>query len=137
MKPVLIDAGPLIALLDRSDRNHEACRRALSEIRAPLLTVWPVVTEAAYLLGSVSAPAQDKLLEMIQQRAVGLLAQGSEDLPRMRELMRKYKDLPMDMADAALVRAAEKEGLTTVMTTDRKDFRVYRPSHLRSFQLLP
>ncbi|HAH06992.1 MAG TPA: hypothetical protein DCM05_10790 [Elusimicrobia bacterium] len=137
MKAVLVDAGPIVALLDRSDRHHEACRKALADIRAPLATVWPAVTEAAYLLSSVSPRAQTPLFEMLESGALELLPLGAADIPRMRELMEKYRDLPMDLADAALVRAAEREGLTSVLTTDQRDFSLYRPTHTRAFHLLP
>lgn len=133
---VLVDAGPLVAILDRSDRHHAACRKALEGIRGPLVTVWPAVTEAVYLLGSVSALAQRHLLEMLETGVLGLVGLDQEDVPRIKELMEKYSDLPMDLADAALVCAAEKERLGTILTVDGRDFRVYRPSHLRSFRLL-
>ena len=60
-----------------------------------------------------------------------------DDFPRMRELMRKYRDLPLDLADAALVRVAEREKVRTIFTIDRKDFSVYRPHRLGRFTLLP
>jgi predicted nucleic acid-binding protein len=61
---------------------------------------------------------------------------GREDVPRMRALMHKYRDLPMDFADAALVRVAERERLRRVFTTDRQDFSVYRPRRLGRFVIL-
>ncbi len=137
MKTILVDAGPLVALLDADDRHHRACALALEEIRAPLATVWPAVAEAAYLLGSVSSAAQDDLLGMLEGEGIGLLSLGPGDIPRIRELMAKYADLPMDLADACLVRVAERERLDTVLTIDRRDFRVYRPSHVRTFRILP
>ena len=59
------------------------------------------------------------------------------DAPRMRELMEKYRDLPMDLADAALVRVAERESLTEIFTLDRAHFRTYRPGRRRSFSIVP
>ena len=73
-------------------------------------TVWPAVTEAMYMLRSYWQ-AQEALWEMIETGAVEILPLGIDDVPRMKELMRKYRDLPMDLADAALVRAAERERL--------------------------
>lgn len=137
MPAVLVDAGPLIALLSERDRHHQACRRALAEIKGAVLTVWPALTEAAYLLSTVSSRAPDDLLEMVGSGALELVPLGLEDVPRMRELMRKYSDLPMDLADAALVRAAERERITAILTLDRRDFSLYRPSHVRTFQILP
>lgn len=133
---ILVDAGPLVALLHRDDRNHDLCVRALRSLREPLGTAWPVVTEAMYLLG-FSWRAQDALWEMIDSGALGLLALDSGDVPRMRELMRKYRDLPMDVADAALVRIAEREGIRRIFTIDRRDFGVYRPARIGRFSVIP
>src|SRR4030095_10119301 len=67
VRAVLVDAGPLVALLDRSDPDHQTCRSALTAVRDPLATVWPAVTEAMYLLGRVSWPAQDALWELLEE----------------------------------------------------------------------
>ena len=122
---ILVDAGPLVALIDADDQHHAKCVAALQTIREPLATVWPAVTEAMYLLSDVSA-AQDILWEMIERGPLQLLPLYASDVPRMRELMRKYADRPMDMADAALMRAAEREGIRKIFTIDRQDFSVYR-----------
>ena len=87
--------------------------------------MWPALTEAMYLL-SDQFRAQDALWEMVARRAVEILPLDAIDLPRIRELMRKYADRPMDLADAALVRVAEREGLRKIFTVDKKDFGVYR-----------
>jgi uncharacterized protein len=133
---VLVDAGPLVALLDRSDPNHDRCRRALRAIRDPLVTVWPAFTEAMYLL-RFSWKAQDALWEMVDSETVRVLPLNEDDIARMRELMKKYRDLPMDLADAALVRVAERDKLRRVFTLDRRDFEVYRPARLGRFSLIP
>src|SRR6266571_2713790 len=99
---ILVDAGPLVALIHADDRHHASCKEALRKVPEALGTVWPAFTEAMYLLGF------------------------SSKAPRMRDLMRKYKDLPMDLADAALVRVAEREKLPRIFTIDRRDFEVYR-----------
>lgn len=103
----------------------------------PLYTVWPVISEAVYLLNEVSPMAPMPLLKMLESGNVGLLPLGRDDVRRMRDLMEKYRDLPMDFADAALMRVAEREDLDTVFTTDKKDFRIYRPLHVKHFKLLP
>jgi hypothetical protein len=74
---------------------------------------------------------------MVESEAVALLPLDGDDVPRMAELMRKYKDLPMDLADAALVRVAERERIRHVFTLDQRDFRVYRPTGLGRLSLLP
>lgn len=136
MHAVLVDAGPLVALLDRSDPHHGACRRALRSIREPLATVWPAFTEAMYLL-SFSGEAQSALWEMLDTEALRLLPLDHTDAPRMRDLMRKYRDLPMDLADAALVRVAERERLRRIFTLDRRDFELYRPLRIGRFSIIP
>lgn len=133
---ILVDAGPLVALIDRSDPNHRACREALDAIREPLGTVWPAFTEAMYLLRS-SAQAQRTLWDMIGEKRVRLVSLDAEDSPRMRELMWKYRTLPMDLADAAIVRAAERERVRRIFTVDRRDFEIYRPNRLGRFEIVP
>jgi predicted nucleic acid-binding protein len=136
MPSVLVDAGPLVALIDRSDPHHRDCRETLAGIADPLGTVWPAFTEAMYLL-RISAQAQRALWEMLGVGGIRLVELGIDDCPRMRELMWKYRDLPMDLADAALVRVAERERIRRVFTIDRRDFEVYRPYRLGRFEILP
>ena len=122
---ILVDAGPLVALVDVSDQHHEACVRALKKIKEPLATVWPALTEAMYLLGDLPR-GQEAVWDMCERGAPRLLPLDEGDIPRIRELMRKYRDRPMDLADAALVRVAERERVRAVFTVDKKDFGVYR-----------
>lgn len=136
MHAVLVDAGPLIALLDRSDAHHDKVVTALRKIQDPLVSVWPVLVEAMYLL-SFSWQAQKALWEIFETGTVQLLPLGSDDIPQMKTLMEKYRDLPMDLADAALVRVAERQGLRRVLTLDQKDFNVYRLPRKGRFTLLP
>ena len=135
MRAVLVDAGPLVALLDRSDPDHQACRSALTTVRDPLATVWPAVTEAMYLLGRVSWPAQDALWELLEE--VKILPLEPRDTRRMRALMEKYRSLPMDLADAALVAVAEREMIRAIFTLDGRDFGVYRPARVGRFSVIP
>lgn len=136
MRAVLVDAGPLVALLDRSDNHHHEVVRALERIEDPLVSVWPVVVEAMYLL-SFSFQAQKALWEIFETGAVRLLPLDESDIPPMKSLMEKYRDLPMDMADAALVRVAEREVIRRVLTLDQRDFAVYRLARKGRFTLLP
>ncbi len=133
---MLIDTGPLVALLHADDQNHARCVKALRSLQEPFGTVWPVLTEAMYLL-NFSWEAQAALWEMIVTESVTILPLDREDAPRMRELMRKYRDLPMDMADAALVRVAERENLRRIFSLDRRGFTVYRPQKLGRFSIIP
>jgi predicted nucleic acid-binding protein len=126
----------MVALLDRADPAHDACVAALKTIRDPLLTVWPAFTEAMYLLRA-SWPAQKALWSRLETDALEIVPLDRTDAPRMRELMEKFRDLPMDLADAALVRAAERESLTRVFTLDRTHFSLYRPGRRRRFAIVP
>lgn len=136
MPAVLVDAGPLIALIDRSDPHHAACVAVVRTVRDPLVSTWPAVTEAMYLL-AFSWRAQEALWELVGSEALGIAPLDQTDAPRLRELMHKYRDLPMDLADASLVRVAERERLRRVFTLDRRHFRVYRPLRLGRFVMLP
>jgi hypothetical protein len=136
VRAVLVDTGPLVALLDRSDAHHDEVVEALRKIGDPLVSVWPVLVEAMYLL-SFSWPAQKALWEIFETGTVQILPLGEEDIPSIKDLMEKYQDLPMDLADAALVRVAEREGLRRVFTLDQRDFNVYRLPRKVRFTLLP
>lgn len=122
---ILIDAGPLVALVDAGDQHHGRCATALRHLREPMATVWPALTEAMYLLADL-AGAQEALWEMFERGAFQIVQLGASDIPRIRELMRKYANRPMDLADASLLRVAEREGIRKIFTIDRRDFSVYR-----------
>lgn len=133
---ILVDAGPLVALVDASDGHHARCVGALREVAEPLGTVWPAVTEALYLLLDVPE-GQLAVLEMLRRGAVRLLPLGHEDAARLQELMAKYRDRPMDLADAAIVWVAERDGLDRVFTVDRRDYEVYRIGRRKRFRIIP
>lgn len=133
---ILIDAGPLVAILHRDDRDHALCIDTLKGLREPLLSTWMPITEAMYLLNFAPA-AQNALLEMIERGALQVLSLETEDLPSIRNLMRKYADLPMDFADATLVHIAQRENIRQIFTLDRRDFAVYRLAHGQVFTILP
>jgi uncharacterized protein len=133
---ILVDAGPLVALIHAGDQHHRPCRKVAKSLTEPLGTVWPALTEAMYLLG-FSWKAQDALWEMLEVGFFELLPVESQDSARMRELMRKYRDLPMDLADAALVAVAERLKLARIFTVDRGDFELYRPARIGRFTIVP
>ena len=133
---ILVGAGPMVALFRRADQHHARCVAALRRLREPLGTVWPAVTEAMFLL-SDRPDAQAALASKLESAAIGVLPLDRRDMPRVRELMAKYADQPMDFTDAVLVRVAEREGIDTVFTTDRRDFSVYRISGRKRFRIVP
>jgi uncharacterized protein len=133
---ILVDAGPMVALVDGADQHHAACREALAGIDEPLATVMPAFTEAMYLLSDVHG-GQAALWGLVEEAPIHFLDVSAADFPRIRELMATYGDRPMDLADAALVRAAEREGWVRIFTVDRTDFTVYRLNGQETFELIP
>ena len=136
---ILTDTGPLVGLLDRNDPYHEICKKAASDLPSGfMLTTWPCLTEAMYLLGRAGGPAaQSSLWKLVNE---GLLliwdAPSAGSLRRMSELMEKYRDLPMDLADASLIVAAEVTGNRRLFSLDG-DFRVYRCADGTAIEVVP
>jgi predicted nucleic acid-binding protein len=133
---IVIDTGPIVALFDKDDEYHQTCTDILRKIKEPLVTTWPVLTEAFYLL-NFSWQVQDDLWEFIQRGGIKIEGLDKKSLSRCRELMEKYHDLPMDLADATLVALAEEMAVATIFTLDHRDFSVYRRKHRGHFTLLP
>jgi uncharacterized protein len=124
---MLIDTGPLVALLDRNDSQHSACGRILQRLAASsLLTTWPCFTEAFYLLSRVGGySSQEKLWTMRRIRRLLLLDATVAEVDRMEALMAQYQSVPMDLGDASLVATAESRGYRNLFTID-DDFYIYR-----------
>lgn len=137
MAAVLIDAGVLVRCLDPLDPAHADAVEALKAAPGKPWTTWPVLTEAAHLLGREHPAGRDALLEMIEDRSLAIAPLDAQDATRLRQLMAKYRDLPMDLADATLVRVAEREGIDTILTFDRRDFKVYRAAGIGALKILP
>jgi predicted nucleic acid-binding protein len=133
---VLVDAGPLVALIEPTDRHHARTVATLKTLTGPLLTVWPAFTEAMYRLRE-SVRSQEALWSVIDSGAVDYASLGTDDVARLRQLMRDYRDQPMDLADAALVRVAERDGISRIFTLDRRHFEVYRLNGRRRFLIVP
>jgi hypothetical protein len=133
---LLLDTGPLVALLHGDDREHDRCVETARRQQLPLLTTWAVVTEAMHLL-RFSPAAQTALLELIQAERISVAPLLADDALPMKTLMERYADLPMDFADATLVHVANREGLRDIFTLDRRDFAVYRLKGGRSFNVVP
>lgn len=133
----LTDAGPLVALIDADEADHERCKQALASIRLPLLTTWPAFTEAMYLLGRAAGwRAQEALWRLVHRDDLTIATPSPETNRRAAQLMKTYADRPMDLADATLMALAEERSLTTIFTLD-SDFHVYRLKSRRQLKLLP
>lgn len=128
--PVLVASGPLYALFDRDDAFNSPARSWFAGNRRPLITNAAVVTEVTDLLGRWCSVDHHLLfLEFLQQPG-WLIEDLAPDLPRIRELMDHYRDLPADFTDASLVALSERLRCTEVATTDDRDLSVYRPAHV-------
>jgi len=134
--PVLIDTGPLVAIFLRTEQHHEICVEQLRTVKPPLLTCWPVITEAAWLLRR-SRTAIQQLLGAFNSGLLRLLSLEQDAVPWIAAFLHKYRSLGPDLADAALVYLAERDGIDTVFTLDRRDFSVYRLAGNRRLELLP
>ena len=133
---VIIDAGPLVALFDRSELLHQVCRNALLQLRSPLITTWPALTEAFYFLKGWKS-GQRELWDFILSGGLRIDTIPADRWSRMRELMEKYSDLPMDFADASLVALSEIYKVKTIFTLNRTDFSVYRSKHTPHYKIIP
>lgn len=136
MTQVLVDTGPLVAILSASDQHHESCVQQLKRIKGRLLTSWPVLTEAAWLLRSYPA-ALSTLLSSFQSGPLCLAALNESDMPAIAAILTRYKTLEIQLADASLLHLANREGIDTVFTLDRRDFSVLRLSGKKKLRLIP
>jgi predicted nucleic acid-binding protein len=135
---ILCDTGPLVALIDQDDSFHTRCVAALSTLPAePLLTTWPCLVEAMYLLWRASgSPAQEELWGYLADELVVLHTPEAGEWERKRTLMRQYYDAPMDLADASLVVTAERLRLRRIFTLDSY-FHAYRIDGTYTFEVVP
>lgn len=134
---IIADTGFWLALANSRDRHHDAARLALSGLREPLVTTWPVLTETCHLLVSkLGTRSATLFVESGDRGAFDIFALDRSHLARVAELMQKYADLPMDLADASLVLLAEELGTGRILSTDTRDFRTYRWKNRRPFKNL-
>lgn len=135
---LVVDTGVLLAAADRSDPDHEACARLVTDERGPLLTTPLVIAEAGYLIERQLGPAAEA--GFYRSLAAGDLeveAMRPEDWRRIAELVDRYADLPLGGTDASLVVLAERHAVRRIATLDRRHFSVVRPAAGSAFVLLP
>ena len=135
MRDVLLDTGPLVAVLDRGDPTHDACVELWREYADRCITTEAVVTEATHLVnraGSGSLP-----LELLLAARIPVVSLDQAAQEHAVRLMRRYATLPMDYADATLIIVAESSRLNRILTLDRKGFQTYRRGDGSLFSLLP
>lgn len=124
MRAAIVDTGPLVALIDRSERHHRWVTERIKELEAPLLVCEPVLAEAMYLLARVPR-AQDGLFALLENGALKISFRIEEHVSALRRLHGKYRDRPMSLADACIVQMAELHERHAVFTLD-SDFLIYR-----------
>jgi predicted nucleic acid-binding protein len=124
LNTVLVDAGPLIALFDKSDKYHKRIKEFVAGKQFKFISTIAVFTEVLHML-DFNIHVQIDFLEWIMNKGLVLFEVHYQDIPRIIELTKKYSDLPMDFADATLVVAAEKMGVKKIISIDA-DFEIYR-----------
>jgi uncharacterized protein len=132
----LIDTGAILALLDKDDRWHHACVKAFVQLRLPLLTSEAVLTEVFHLVGD-RRRQMESAWKLVRSGALVMGAIEHGELPQVHDLMSRYRDRPMDFADATLVYLARRESLSVVLTVDHADFATYRIEGKRQFRVVP
>ncbi len=133
---ILCDAGVLLCLVDRTQPQHDAYRNAVKRLAKPLVTTWSCLTKAMYLALSRSGwEMQKKLGQLLLDKLLIIYEIEESDYDRLFELMERYRDRPMDLADATLVIAAEKTRYHQILTLD-SDFLFYRINNQNSFEII-
>ena len=136
MRSLLLDTGAFVALLDKSEKNHERCADFFKTFKGEVFTTEPVLTETLYLLGP-SIKAEKACIDFILRGGATLVPQSAASLTRAIVLMAKYKDIPMDFADATLVTLAEETAINEVFTLDMRGFSAYRIHGKKAFTVWP
>lgn len=136
MHSLLLDTGAFVALLDRSESEHERCLDFFMGFSGDVYTTEPVLTEAVYLLGP-SVKAQRTCIEFILKGGAILVPQSAASLSRAAVLLEKYRDVPMDFADATLVVLGEETGIDDIFTLDRRGFETFRMHGRKPFKIHP
>ena len=121
----ILDTGPWVALIDRSESKHDICVKWFRNFSGELYSSEAVLTEVLYLL-NFSIKAQTAAIDFILKSVVKIISSNIESLKKARNLIEKYSDLPMDYADATIVCIAADTGIYNIITFDEKDFNIYR-----------
>jgi predicted nucleic acid-binding protein len=132
--PVLLDTGPLVALLNRKEKAHARVKSVVEQLPAPLLTVEPVIVEATYLLRAVPGGPQ-AVLGLLREGLVRIPFALQAEVSQVERLMGRWASVPMSLADACLVRLVELMPEASVLTFD-SDFAIYRAGKSRVIQLV-
>jgi predicted nucleic acid-binding protein len=126
----------LVAILSPKDQYHTVCVNALRDMPGPLLSCWPVITEAAWLLRKFPQTVQ-QLLRSVDGRFLELLPLAGGEAEAIAALMKRYEDMHPQLADVALVYLASREKIETIFTLDQRDFSIYRSGRRNIFRIVP
>ncbi|MGB6012119.1 MAG: PIN domain-containing protein [Desulfobacterales bacterium] len=121
----ILDTGPWVALIDRSESKHSICVQWLKNYSGRLFSTEAVLTEVLYLL-NFSVKAQSAAIDFVLKSVVEIIPSSVASLKKAKDLIKKYSDLPMDYADATLVCLAMDTGIRDIITFDEKDFNIYK-----------
>jgi hypothetical protein len=132
----ILDTGPWVALIDRSESKHTECVQWLKNFSGRLYSTEAVLTEVLYIL-NFSITAQCAALDFVLESVVEIVPCSTESLKKTKNLMEKYADLPMDFADATIVCLATETGMQNIVTFDKKDFAIYKLQKKKSFTIMP
>lgn len=133
---MLLDTGPLVAVLDAADQWHSRCAAAWHQLADRCLTTEAVLTEASHLVARGGAPPALPL-ELLLSVRIPIIALEPKGHDYAVRLMNRYGNVPMDYADATLVVVADALKLETVLTIDRRGFRAYRRANGAAFVVAP
>ncbi len=134
---ILTETGFWVAFFNAKDKFHQQSVAVMSELDENLITTWPVITETCYLLGKhLGINCQLHFVKVLEQDYLAIFDLQFKHLPRIHQLMQKYADLPMDLADASLVLLAEELGQGRILSIDQRDFGVYRWKNQHPFENL-
>ncbi len=133
---VIVDSGPLVAILDQSDQYHTLCVKALRTIQPPMWTTWPVLTEVAWLIRDQSA-ALKRLYSSVETGLFRIAELPDTCLTEMTKYRDRFPTLRLQLADATLFMVSERDNRTTIFTLDRRDFSVISKKSRVKLRLLP
>jgi predicted nucleic acid-binding protein len=134
---IIVDTGFWVALANRKDRYHEVAKATLESLDESLTTTWPVLAETCHLLlQNLGSPAQLNLIKAFNNGAFDVFDLTRDHASTIHRYMKKYADLPMDLADASLIVLAEHLGHGRILSTDQRDFRTYRWKQRKPFENL-
>jgi uncharacterized protein len=124
MQKTIIDSGPLIALFDRSDKYHKSVLDFMKSYKGKLITSWAVITEVSHML-DFNLQVQIDFLKWCEIGGIEVYNISQDEISKIRIMMEKYIDIPMDLADGTLMYIANKENIKNIVSID-SDFDIYR-----------